>query len=116
MLQRMNWCLQRLTRVTADVLRGGDAVGLNDQLAEPASTFVLTGQDIQNAGPELRKPTEPIEDWAFEDSGVEQACGGAVPERRGICGCLLWPARRVCRTRRAVTGAEVRRTNAGRGS
>ncbi|MNP04732.1 hypothetical protein D3C76_966570 [compost metagenome] len=74
----MHRCLQCLARVATDVLRGGDPVGLYHQLAEYASTFVLTSQNIQQAGPQRRKATEPIEDRAVENLGVEQACGGAV--------------------------------------
>ncbi|MNN20422.1 hypothetical protein D3C81_1337010 [compost metagenome] len=51
MLQRMNRRLQRLVRVATDVLCGGDSVSLNHQFAQHAGTFVLTGQDIQQAGP-----------------------------------------------------------------
>jgi len=78
MLQRMNRRLQRLARVTTDVLCGGNTVGLHHQLTEHAGTFVLARQDIQQTGPQWRKSTEPIEDWAVENLGVEQACGGAV--------------------------------------
>ncbi|MNR45785.1 hypothetical protein D3C85_1646750 [compost metagenome] len=78
MLQRMNRRLQRLVRIATDVLCGGDSVSLNHQFAQHAGTFVLTGQDIQQAGPQRRKSTEPIEDRTVENLGVEQAGGGAM--------------------------------------
>jgi hypothetical protein len=51
-----------LGRITAQCLRHGCTVGLDDQFAQDACVLVLTGHHIEQCRPERRIVAEPIED------------------------------------------------------
>ena len=69
---------QRLAGIAAQLLRHRGLVGQPHQLAQRAGVLVLAGQHVQQRGPQVRIPAEPVEDVPVEQLGVEQPGGGAV--------------------------------------
>ena len=77
-LQRLFGRSQCFGGVAAEGLGNRGLISFGDQFTQYPGVFVFARQHIEQCGPQFRVGTQPVENIAAEQLGVQQSGGGAV--------------------------------------